>query len=112
MPVIIKLTHADNSERIVRLPAEIWAKNSKKISRLILSEMEVVSMELDPFGETADTDTSNNVYPPRIGQSRFKLYKASEKSSKNEMQKAGLGKKPEKKEKEKKDDDKEDKKED
>ncbi|MEP3480420.1 MAG: M1 family metallopeptidase [Fuerstiella sp.] len=109
MPVIIKLTHADNSERIVRLPAEIWAKNSKKISRLILSEMEVVSMELDPYGETADTDTSNNVYPPRIGQSRFKLYKASERSSKNEMQKAGLGKKPEKKEKESK---KEDKKED
>lgn len=98
MPVILKLTHADNSERIVRLPAEIWAKNSKKISRLILSEMEVVSMELDPYGETADTNTSNNVYPPRIGQSRFKLYKSSSKSPKNEMQKAGLGKKPEKKE--------------
>lgn len=106
MPVILKLTHADNSERIVRLPAEIWAKNSKKISRLILSEMEVVSMELDPYGETADTNTSNNVYPPRIGQSRFKLYKSSSKSPKNEMQKAGLGKKPEKKEKEDKEDDK------
>lgn len=114
MPVILKLTHADNSERIVRLPAEIWAKNSKKISRLILSEMEVVSMELDPYGETADTNSSNNVYPPRIGQSRFKLYKSSPKSSKNEMQKAGLGKKPEKKEKEDKDEDKkkEEKKED
>lgn len=112
MPVILKLTHADNSDRIVRLPAEIWVKNSEKISRLILSEKEVVSIELDPFGETADTDSSNNVYPPRIGQSRFKLYKSSSRSSKNEMQKAGLGKKPEKKDeaKEKKDGSADDKK--
>ena len=111
MPLIIKLTHADNSERIVRLPAEIWAKNVKKVSRLILSDKEVVSMELDPYGETADTNKSNNVYPPRIGQSRFKLYKSAGKTGKNEMQKAGLGKKPAKKEKEKKEDQDEKKKE-
>lgn len=97
MPVILELTHEDESTREVRLPAEIWVRNSLKTSRLIMSDKPLVSIRLDPHLETADTDLSNNHYPPQISKSRFKLFK--EGKSKNEMQKAGLGKKPKNEEK-------------
>jgi len=110
MPVVIRVTHEDESTREIRLPAEIWVKNANQTSHLILSEQPIVSLQLDPHNETADTDSSNNHFPPKMKQSRFKLYKSSK--SKNEMQKAGLGKKPDadKKDAEKKDDDDKDEK--
>lgn len=97
MPVILKLTHEDGSTREVRLPAEVWARNASATNTLIMSEKPVKSVQLDPHLETADTDLSNNTYPPSITKSRFKLFKESK--SRNEMQRAGLGKKdePEKK---------------
>lgn len=101
MPVILEATHEDGTTQEIRLPAEIWVKNSTKISRLIMSKKAIASIKLDPHWETADVDMSNNQYPPTISTSRFKLYKSGGKS-KNEMQKAGLGKK------EKKDDDSDD----
>ena len=99
MPVILEATHEDGTTREIRLPAEIWVKNAKNISRLIMSKKAIASIKLDPHQETADVDTSNNQYPPTISKSRFKLYKDSDKS-KNDMQKAGLGKKKDDKENE------------
>jgi hypothetical protein len=93
MPVIIRATHADGTTRDIRLPAEIWVKDARSTSRLIISKKEITSIEIDPQLETADVDRSNNYYPPQIQKSRFQLYKDSR--SRNEMQKAGLGKKKE-----------------
>lgn len=93
MPVIIKVTYDDESTREIRLPAEIWVQNAARASRLIISQKPIASLQLDPHLETADVDTSNNHFPPQVQKSRFKLYK--ENKTKNEMQKAGLGKKPE-----------------
>ena len=91
MPVILKVTHEDDSVREIRLPAEVWVKNSQNVSRLIMSGKPITSVELDPHLETADVDRSNNFFPPKIRKSRFRLY--TESKAKNEMQKAGLGKK-------------------
>ena len=86
MPVILKLTHEDDTIREIRLPAEIWVRNSKRTSRLIMSGKQIKSIELDPRLETADVNRDNNYFPPRISKSRFKLYK--KKKEKNAMQKA------------------------
>ncbi len=102
MPIILELTHEDKTTREIRLPAEIWVQNANRTSRLIMSNKPVVSIKLDPHLETADVDMSNNTYPPTIKKSRFGLFKSS-MESKNDMQKAGLGKK---KDDEKKDGDK------
>ena len=67
--------HADGSDEIHRIPAEVWNQDNLKTSKVFLLEKEVVSVTLDPFQETADCDLSNNHWPPRIGQSRFELYK-------------------------------------
>ena len=93
MPVVLRLTHTDDSTEEMRLPAEIWVRNSKKVSRLVVTEKEIVSVELDPNLESADADVTNNRYPPRISKSRFQLFK--KKNSENEMQQAGLGEKDE-----------------
>jgi hypothetical protein len=93
MPVILKVTHEDKTTREIRLPAEIWVKNSQQTSHLIMSTKPIASIELDPHLETADVDRNNNHFPPQMIKSRFKLYKESK--SRNEMQKAEAAKKAE-----------------
>lgn len=86
MPIIVRLHYADSTNEIVRVPVDIWRSNGDVVEKLFVSEKEVVRMELDPFRETADTETSNNHWPPRLIPSRFKLYKS--KSGDNEMRRA------------------------
>ncbi|MEM9412297.1 MAG: M1 family metallopeptidase, partial [Planctomycetota bacterium] len=86
MPVILQLTFADGTEKVVRYPAEVWNKNNKQIQKLIISDKEIVKLVIDPRLETADTDISNNQFPPVIRKSRFKLFKERERL--NDMQKA------------------------
>lgn len=93
MPVILKLTHDDGSTTEVRLPAELWVRDNQAATKLVISEKPVVSVELDPHLETADTDRSNNYFPPQIQKSRFRLFR--DQKERNQMQKAGLGKKEE-----------------
>ncbi|MEM9645330.1 MAG: M1 family metallopeptidase, partial [Planctomycetota bacterium] len=99
MPVIFRVSYTDSTSEIIHVPAQIWRANSRRARKLIITEKEIVRIEVDPRRETADTDISNNHFPPKIVPSRFKLYKSGKKR-KNEMQKAGLGKskddKPEK----------------
>jgi L-lysine 2,3-aminomutase len=89
MPVPLRVHYADNTSETMKLPAEIWRYNSDQVKKLILTEKEIVRLEIDPQREIADTETSNNHWPPRIEPSRFKLFK--QETKKNPMQKAGLG---------------------
>lgn len=76
MPLIIKMTYADGSEKIERIPVQVWQKNTEEITKLIIAEKEVVEFEIDPFLETADTDRNNNYWPARHEPTRFQLYKS------------------------------------
>jgi hypothetical protein len=89
MPVILKLSHPDGSSTEVRLPAELWVKDSRSVRKLLITDKPVTAVELDPHLETADADRTNNYFPPQISKSRFKLYRESKE--RNPMQKAGLG---------------------
>ncbi|WP_197455107.1 M1 family metallopeptidase [Stieleria varia] len=88
MPVIVRIHYSDNTNEMLRIPAEIWRRNSQRVSKLIVSDKEIVSLELDPKRETADSSESNNHWPPKLVPSRFKLFKDEKK--KNEMQKANV----------------------
>lgn len=63
MPVIVELKFADGTSRIERLPAEIWRYNDQEISKVFVSDKPVVAIVLDPNEETADIDTTDNVFP-------------------------------------------------
>jgi len=52
---------------------------------LLITDKEIVRLELDPYRETADTEASNNHWPPKLIPSRFQLFK--DKKSSNDMQK-------------------------
>ena len=107
MPIILRVHYADNSNETLKIPAEIWRSNSTRTSKLLITDKEIVRLELDPKQETADTESSNNHWPPKLVPSRFRLFKDG--PSRNPMQKAGLGKKPDgKKPDDKKPDDKKD----
>ena len=85
MPVILEIEYEDGEKKELRIPAEIWRRNSKQVSKLFIADKPLKSITLDPHLETADTDLTNNHYPPKPIKSRFKLFK--EKKQKNEMQK-------------------------
>ena len=81
MPIILDFTFSDNNNKIVKIPAEIWKKNSSQITKVFAFDKEVNSVELDPFMETADTDRSNNFWPPKMVPSKFELYKYKNRRS-------------------------------
>ncbi|MDG1689709.1 MAG: M1 family metallopeptidase, partial [Flavobacteriales bacterium] len=58
MPIILKFSFKDNSNQVIKIPAEIWKKNDLEISKVFAFDNEVTQIELDPFMETADTDRS------------------------------------------------------
>ena len=74
MPVILKLTFADGSNQELRIPAEIWRQDARKVTKVMLLRKELKKLELDPHLETADTDLSDNVLPRELVESRFKLF--------------------------------------
>lgn len=96
MPVLLNLHYADGTKKHVRIPAEIWRKNAKSVSKLLVSAKPIVRIELDPHEETADIDRSDNHWPRKRGVSRFKLFKR--KRGPNPMQKAREAKRASKQE--------------
>jgi hypothetical protein len=75
MPIILAFNFTDGTSEEVRIPAEIWAKNSEKVSKVFFFEKEVKEIVLDPNVETADTERNNNYWPSRKVPSRFDLFK-------------------------------------
>ncbi|MEM0953922.1 MAG: M1 family metallopeptidase [Pseudomonadota bacterium] len=78
MPILLQLTYADGSSERLDIPAEIWRRNARAVSKLIVTDREVTQIVIDPNWETADTDVENNHYPRRIIPSRVEVYKAQD----------------------------------
>jgi hypothetical protein len=75
MPIIIQWKYKDGSTEIERIPAQVWRKNEKKVTKAFMKDKEVASITLDPYKETADIDESNNVYGDIKPPSKFKVFK-------------------------------------
>ncbi len=93
MPVIYEFTYEDGTTEVFRIPAEIWRFDAEEVSKVVLTDKKVVSVHLDPFLETADTDTSDNFYPPRQEVDRFDLFKNRKQTRDNPMQRDKKAKK-------------------
>jgi len=75
MPILLQVTYADGSKEDMYIPAEIWRRNAKSVSKLIVTDKEVREFAVDPNWETADVDIENNYYPRRIMKSRIEAFK-------------------------------------
>jgi predicted secreted protein len=82
MPIILEMTFTDGSTDMMRIPAEIWRRTPKAVSKLIITDKELASVTVDPLWETADVDTQNNHYPRQIIKSRIESYKSKPRSGK------------------------------
>ena len=93
MPLILNFTFKDGSSEEVRIPAEIWRKNDKNVSKIFFFKKEVESIVMDPWLETADTEMYNNSWPRKTQLTKFKLYQQKKygwgaDGKENQMQKA------------------------
>ena len=86
MPVILSVGYADGTTEELRFPAELWRKDPARVTKLLMTEKEIVSLVLDPHLETADAELANNRFPPEPAKTRFQLFK--EKIQENPMQAA------------------------
>jgi len=86
MPVILKIEYLDGSAEILRLPAEIWRRNNRKVTRVIASPKQVLHFTLDPFRETADIDTADHGWTVRGEPEYVPVQKYRRSEVKNRMQ--------------------------
>lgn len=85
MPLIVQATFADGKTEVVRIPAEIWLKQEKEVTKVFVFDQAVSSFRLDPFLETADTDLNNNSFPPVLQPTRYELFQ-QKNTGENPMQ--------------------------
>ena len=85
-PLILEITLASGKKTIERIPAEVWRYNTKKITKLIVTDEAMVGLVQDPFLETADIDTGNNSWPRKVQQSRLELFK-TDRSAQGDLMK-------------------------
>jgi len=71
MPLIVQMKFKDGSTRIDYIPAEVWRLNPEQVSKVFITDKEVVEFLLDPRLETADIDTNNNIFPRKAQDSKF-----------------------------------------
>ncbi len=89
MPIILEWTFADGTKEVERIPAEVWRKNEKAVTKVFVKDQPVKSVKLDPYRETADIDEKNNTKPMPEVPKLIQVYKKNkEEEVKNPMQKA------------------------
>ncbi len=83
MPIILGLTFTDGTTERMYIPAEIWRRNARQVSKLLVFDKgkELSQVIVDPNWETADADVGNNYYPRQIMDSRIETFKRSGSSS-------------------------------
>jgi hypothetical protein len=79
-PLPLTLHYADGDTEELMVPAEVWRRNSKNITKLFIRDKRIVSIDLDNAHQTADADFSNNSYPAKIHKSRLEIYKGKRKT--------------------------------
>ena len=75
MPIIVQFVFEDDTEKTVKLPAEIWRYNEYQINKVFYFDKKVKRVEIDPARVLADVDHSNNLFPTKQEKSRFDTFK-------------------------------------
>ena len=73
MPIIAELEFEDGGKEVRRIPAEIWRRNNKQVSKLFFTDKPLRAIHLDPHRETADASNWNNSFPRQIKDQSIEL---------------------------------------
>lgn len=75
MPILAEITYADGSKENKYYPAEIWRFNDNEVKKVLGTEKEIKSIQIDPNQLTADVNTENNSWPKKEKESKFDNFK-------------------------------------
>ncbi len=78
LPLTINYKNGDTESMVI--PAEIWRLHSDKVTKLVIRERPIASIDLDNAHQTADANYADNSFPAKIAQSRLEIYKGKRKS--------------------------------
>jgi hypothetical protein len=73
MPFVLRVVYGDGSREDLRIPAQIWAADANRATKLLMTSKTVASLELDPDDGLFDADRANNAWPPRLEPENFQL---------------------------------------
>ena len=73
MPVALSLEYDDGSQEELRIPVEVWRKNAETVAKLVATPKTLARVTLDPHLEIADTDLTNNHWPPEMEEATIQL---------------------------------------
>lgn len=79
MPIILDIEYTDGSREELRIPAEIWRRNARHVTKLIVRDKEIAAITVDPHLETADADLTNNHWPRKPVTNRIELFKQKQR---------------------------------
>ena len=85
MPIPLRLTFTDGTTEDVMLPAETWRYDPKQMSKMLIRDQAIASVEVDPLRQIGDADRNNNLFPQQIQPSRIELYKGDDSSARDLM---------------------------
>ena len=80
MPIPLHIEYINGETEKLMIPAEIWRRNSNTVTKLLIRDKQIKSINVDPKHQTADADYSNNSFPQKIHKSRLELYKSKFKA--------------------------------
>jgi len=86
-PLIFKFIYEDGTDEDMRIPAEIWRTNNEEVFKIIPLKKKVAEIQLDPYLETADTETANNSWTAKIPIRHVMLMPTPKPSTDNPMRK-------------------------
>lgn len=78
MPLPLRITLASGAVQEQQLPAQIWRRSDRKVTRIMILPEPIVRIELDARHETADANYANNDYPRSMRRSQLALYKSED----------------------------------
>ncbi len=61
-PLVLRFTFEDNTIENEILPAEIWRYTESEVTKVFYFQKTLMSVELDPYNKTGDTNTRNNFF--------------------------------------------------
>lgn len=77
-PLPLRLGYADGSTEELMIPAEIWRRDTDKVTKVLIRDKELTTVSFDPQRQTADANEADNDWPRKIMKSRFRLFKEKE----------------------------------
>lgn len=79
-PLPITIHYADGTNEDMMIPAEIWRRSTGFVTKLLVRDKQITSIDVDNLHQIADANFANNSFPAKIFQSRLEIYKGSRKS--------------------------------